>query len=65
MPHCWKGYREHLEDIGKIYTPEWAETYERGSKTCMLENGHGGEHDFVDDSAIVITFKDNSVVVEG
>jgi len=41
--HCWKDYRTHLEETGQIYSKEWADTYESGNKTCLLENGHSGE----------------------
>lgn len=64
MNHCWKDYRTHLEEIGKIHTPEWAATFHDGNKTCMSERDHEGEHDFVDDRSIVVTFKDHKVVTD-
>ena len=56
--HCWKDYREYLVETGREYSPEHVDTYYNGNKTCMLEAGHEGEHDFVADSSIVVTFKE-------
>ena len=52
--HCWKGYREHLEETGKIYSDEWVATYYGTNKTCLAEHGHEGEHEFVDDDSIEV-----------
>lgn len=54
MAHCWKDYRSHLEDTGRIYSDEWVATYHDGNKTCMAEHDHEGEHDFVDDNSIEV-----------
>jgi len=54
MNHCWKDYREHLVEIGQEGTPEWVETYYDGNKTCLLEQGHEGDHEFTDDNSIEI-----------
>ncbi len=51
--HCWKDYRVHLEETGKVYSDEWVSTYCEGNKTCILEARHTGEHEFTDDSQIV------------
>lgn len=56
MIHCWTGYREYLEETGRENTPEHIATYTEGSKTCMLEDGHSGEHEWTDDCDIGITF---------
>lgn len=62
MPlHCWKDYRRHLEETGKIYSAEWANTYLVGNKTCMADAGHEGEHEFVDDGAIEVQSADKDV----
>lgn len=55
--HCWKDYRTHLEEIGQIYSEEWVETWHEGGKTCLLEDGHDGDHDFVNDSTIMVSLK--------
>lgn len=52
--HCWKDYRTHLEETGHIYSDEWVETWYDGNKTCLLDDGHEGEHEFVDDNSIEI-----------
>jgi len=57
MPHCWKDYRQHLEEIGQIYSGEWVETYYEGNKTCLLELGHASDHEFVDDNSIEVRVK--------
>lgn len=56
--HCWKDYRTHLEESGQIYSDEWANTYHDGNKTCMGEANHEGEHEFVDDDSIVVSFRE-------
>jgi hypothetical protein len=61
MTHCWKDYRTHLEETGRIYSDEWAATYWNGDSTCMREAGHEGDHEFVDDNSIVVQFKDVEV----
>lgn len=58
MKHCWYDYRSYLEETGKIYSEEWVATYTGGNKTCMAEKDHEGEHDFVDDDLIAVTFKE-------
>ena len=63
MPHCWKDYRSHLEETGRIFSDEWVATYHGTNKTCMAESGHEGDHEFVDDDSITVQFKDNSVQV--
>jgi hypothetical protein len=58
MVHCWKGYREHLEETGREYSDEWVATYHGSNKSCMLELDHDGDHEFVDDNSIVVEFKE-------
>lgn len=58
MAHCWKDYRTHLEETGREYSPEHVATYYEGNKTCMREKDHEGDHDFVNDDSIVVTFKE-------
>lgn len=57
MNHCWYDYRTHLEETGKIYSQEWADTYLSGNLTCMAEAGHEGDHEFVPDESIEVAFK--------
>jgi hypothetical protein len=55
--YCWKDYREHLEETGREGTAEWVHTFgPDGSGTCLLEADHEGDHDFVCNSSIVVTF---------
>jgi len=54
MNHCWQDYREHLEETGREGSDEWIATWHDGNKTCLLEDGHEGDHDFVDDNSIEI-----------
>ncbi len=63
--HCWKGERDHLEDVHgwgtDAYWNAWALTWsEDGSKsldgTCMREADHDGEHEFTRDDQIGVTF---------
>jgi hypothetical protein len=61
MTHCWKDYRTHLEETGKIYSAEWGDTYISGNMTCMREKDHEGDHEFVDDGSIVVVFKGEEV----
>lgn len=58
MVHCWKGNDEHIEDTFGFHSEEHLATYADDfvSSTCMLENGHDGDHDFVPDSDIGMTF---------
>lgn len=58
MAHCWKDYRTHLEETGRIYSAEWVETYYSGNSSCMREDGHEGDHDFVDNDSIVLEFNE-------
>lgn len=57
MKHCWKDYRTHLEEIGKIYSYEWIATYHDTNRTCMREANHEGDHEFVSDDSIEVTFR--------
>lgn len=56
--HCWKDYREYLEEIGQIYSEEWVHTYAPdGDKTCLREDGHEGDHEWTSSRDIVISLK--------
>lgn len=51
--HCWAGWRDQWE----VGSPEWAASWaEETDKTCMLERGHAGPHDFTPDDEIGVTF---------
>lgn len=58
--HCWKGKREYVEETKGWGSPEYWDTYsdegDNRDGTCMLEAGHGGEHDFTPDDKIGVTF---------
>jgi hypothetical protein len=57
MNHCWKDYREHLEETGREGSAAWVHTFgPGGSGTCLLEADHECDHEFVNDSSIEITF---------
>ena len=67
--HCWKGLRDHLEDVHgwgtDAYWEAWAKTWsEDGTEsydgTCMLPDGHEGEHVFTRDDEIVVAFVDEA-----
>ena len=54
--HCWKGKREHMEDVFGWGSPEYWATYsddgDNRDGTCMLEAGHTTPHDFTPDDKI-------------
>lgn len=55
--HCWKDYREHLEESGQTHSAEWVHTFaEDGDKTCLLQDGHAGEHEWTVSSEILVRF---------
>lgn len=56
--HCWKDRKEHIEETHGFHSPEHLETYSDDWRngTCMLEDGHDGEHEFTPDSQIGVTF---------
>ncbi len=58
MIHCWKGKREHIEETVPDYvmSDAWHAAWRDGEATCMLEEGHEGDHVFTPDSQITITF---------
>jgi hypothetical protein len=53
MKHCWQDYQSTLEPG----TDEWAKADGEMSKTCMLEDGHSGPHEWTDDDQITVTFR--------
>lgn len=58
--HCWTGKREWAEKTFGWGSDEHLATYsEDGDSrdgTCMLEDGHDGDHDFTPDDQIGVTF---------
>ena len=54
MVHCWKDYREWLEENGQHMTDEWLDTFDNG-KTCMAMDGHDGIHEWIADSEISVS----------
>ncbi len=52
--HCWQDYQDTLDMNSQEYYDEIA--FGCG-KTCLLLKGHEGEHEWTNDSEIVITFK--------
>lgn len=56
MIHCWKDKTDYLYET-EGYSDSWAESHIH-SGTCMLEEGHKGEHVFSpDDDIIHIIFR--------
>ena len=51
--HCWKDYREWLEEQGKWGTEEFWQTE---GETCMLEKDHEGDHEWMSDDNIFVHF---------
>jgi hypothetical protein len=47
--HCWKDYKEWLEEKGKSEPTT--------NKTCLLRDGHKGSHRWTDDDDIIIFLK--------
>lgn len=56
MAHCWKDFREHLEEMGRGDTDEHLATYYGWNKTCLLSDGHEGKHEWTYDSDVRLTF---------
>ncbi len=50
MIHCWAQESDQYE-FGSM---DWADCVNRGDGTCMLEEGHIGNHEFVSDDEIVV-----------
>ena len=63
MLHCWKDRRQHIEEQYGFGSDAWVETFAEDWKpgTCMLPDGHSGEHDFTDDGDIGVTFVDDEI----
>lgn len=55
MKRCWKGKREWAEEAHGWGSPEWAQAYVEDG-TCLLPDGHPGEHEWTPDADIVISF---------
>mgnify|MGYP001589898352 CR=1 FL=1 len=54
MNHCWKDKSEYASEI----YGEWSDEHMTAlveDGTCMLTDGHPGEHEFTPDSQIMIT----------
>ncbi len=56
MSKCWKDNREYAAEVHGFGSDKWAEIWLQSGSTCMLEEGHEGEHDFVADSDIQLNF---------
>lgn len=58
MTHCWKSYQAHIEETFGWCSDEHLETYsdEFRDGTCMLPEGHEGEHVFTPDDEIEVEF---------
>lgn len=71
MPHCWKDYLEWISERYGFGSEEWvAATTELHymdryfddnapryiGRSCMLPEGHDGQHDWVSDDEISVTF---------
>lgn len=55
--HCWTGKTEYMEEKFGYGSEEWAEAFNNNG-TCMLPDGHEGEHEFTPDNQILVTFPD-------
>jgi hypothetical protein len=53
--HCWKGKSDHAEEVHGHGSPEWIEAFLEDG-TCMLLEGHEGEHEFTPDREIGVAF---------
>ena len=58
MKHCWKDKSEWTSERFGEWSSEHIEAMVDNG-TCMLEDGHVGEHEFTPDSQIIITVLDN------
>ena len=55
---CFKDYRTYLEENGHDHnSQDWLDTYMDGNRTCLLEEGHEGDHEWTSDRDILISFK--------
>lgn len=66
--HCWMGKRDYAIDVHGWGSPEHLATYsdndeEDNDGTCMLPDGHDGEHEFTPDNEIGISFAPEGQVV--
>jgi len=61
MTHCWKDYREHIEETCGVGSDAWNASFDRSGGTCMLPEGHDGPHEFTaDDQIMVVVGEDNA-----
>lgn len=56
--HCWKGRNEWLEERYGHTSPEYIGAIHDTSATCLLEDGHDGDHEWTPDSEIGISFEE-------
>lgn len=56
VQHCWTGRRDSIEEQFGFGSKEWAASMNDPDGTCMLPDGHGGDHDFTLDSEIGVSF---------
>ena len=59
-PHCWHGRIQDIEERFGSNSAEYLATFAEGfmDGSCMLEDGHDGPHEFVDDDKIGVTFEE-------
>ncbi len=56
--HCWQDELAHVTDTYGYGSDQWAKHLVRDcGGTCMLEDGHGGPHEFTPDDEIGVRFK--------
>lgn len=56
--HCWKGRAEWAEETYGWMSAEHMRCWlHEPSATCMLSHGHAGEHVFIPDAQIGVSFK--------
>lgn len=56
MLHCWMDYRTWAEEQHGFHSDEHLSTYSEPGKTCLLEDGHDGPHEWTPDSDITVSF---------
>jgi hypothetical protein len=57
--HCWADKATHMAEVHGFGSDEWLAAY-LDNATCMLPHGHEGEHGWVSDDEIVVTFKEGN-----
>lgn len=53
--HCWKGNQDDAEEKFGFLSDEWYDA-NLHSGTCLLPDGHDGNHVFTPDSEICVSF---------